>query len=305
MNSIKLVTPAKVNLSLEIGELRGDGYHDLNSLVVPVDVTDTLSVKITDTTGATKFRCDAPAIPTDDRNLVIRAVQEYRAETGFDKGVDIQLAKRIPVAAGLGGGSSDAAATLVALSRLDNSSLEAKELCKLGARIGSDVPLFIFVHLFGGPVKLSGMGEEVIAGPEISGWTFLLVNPGFAVSTAWAYKAFDTLLTKPGGSSNVRAPADGKVELFNHLEAVTFARFPGLVELRDALLDKGAVSALLAGSGATVFGIFEDRQLAENALDTLRRGDWSGVGVPAQDAQYDAEMNGLTGDMWWAIAHIF
>ncbi|WP_310599346.1 4-(cytidine 5'-diphospho)-2-C-methyl-D-erythritol kinase [Desulfobulbus sp.] len=269
--------PAKINLFLRITGRRPDGYHLLSTWMQKVDLCDTIELAVCG--EGIRFSCTGDGVPGDRDNLVYRAADLYlQAVRGRDGlpalGAAIELRKRIPVAAGLGGGSSDAAATLRAMNGLFGSALAPDELVGLGLRLGADVPFF----LADSPAALAtGIGEILRPVPSLQGYSVVLVNPGFPVSTRWAYQTF--ALTKKEDASNLANLQECVVEdvcwgdsgamiqpdapLVNDLETVTVARYPLLERLKGELLRHGAVQALMSGSGPTVFGLFADHHKAE------------------------------------------
>jgi 4-diphosphocytidyl-2-C-methyl-D-erythritol kinase len=268
---LSLFSPVKVNLYLRIVGRRPDGYHELESVMLPLDFGDTLTFERQ--ADGIFLTCDNPALPTDDRNLVVRAAKSL--STG--QGVRIALEKRAPLAAGIGGGSSNAAKTLIGLNTLWNLGLAASQLDKLAAALGSDVNFFLQESA----AICRGRGEAVEAIPCRLSATVLLVNPGFGISTPWAYGAWAkaaSRLTAPTPDVNLlrRALATDdlaalSVCLYNALESPSVGKFPILALLKQRLRSGGASGALMSGSGATVFGLFRDEMVARNCEDELRK----------------------------------
>jgi len=274
---VTVLAPAKINLFLRITGRRPDGYHLLSTWMQKVDLCDT--IELTADGEGVRFSCIGDGIPCDHNNLVHRAadlfLQAARGRTNAPvSGVVIQLTKRIPVAAGLGGGSSDAATTLRAMNGLFDGVLAPDELTRLGMRLGADVPFF----LADSPAALAtGIGEILQPVAPLRGYSVLLVNPGFPVSTRWVYQTF--ALTKKEGTSNLSnlqeyvaegvycgdsgAMISPDTPLVNDLETVTIARYPILERLKGELHHYGAVQAMMSGSGPTVFGLFADRDKAQ------------------------------------------
>ncbi len=276
---LALRAPAKINLYLRITGRRPDGYHTLDTLMQKVDLQD--EVVLRTAAGGVSLHCPGADLPEDGGNLVFRAAELFLATFGprCDRpspGVAITLSKHIPVAAGLGGGSSDAAATLAGLNTLFACHCTANELAELGLRLGADVPFF----LNDAPAAVAaGIGEVLRPAPPLAGHDVLLVNPGFPVSTRWAYQTF--ALTKKEEESNLARFKNGPegsggprtelpCDLHNDLEAVTMGRYPEIEQLKHALLARGATAALMSGSGPTVFGLFADHSVAERCLADLR-----------------------------------
>ncbi len=279
-----LRAPAKINLYLRIVGRRPDGYHTLDTLMHKVDLHDEIDLCLQP--QGIRLRCEDADLPEDRGNLVVRAAELFFATFGGRcrqprPGVAITLRKNIPIAAGLGGGSSDAAATLIGLNELLACGCTATELAALGLRLGADVPFFLDPTP---AAHASGVGEVLRPVPPLRGCCILLVNPGFPVSTRWAFQTF--ALTKAGEKSNLPrfnnvTEGEGGVlsaffgpmlpqTLCNDLEMVTVARFPEIEALKRELLGGGAVAALMSGSGPTVFGVFVDQAAAERCQADLR-----------------------------------
>ena len=269
-HSMRLLAPAKINLSLRITGRRQDGYHTLISRMQKVSLYDELTLEKT-ATGVELF-CPDGKSPEGRENLVFRAAElflEHIAALGHSFGVRLTLNKRIPVAAGLGGGSSDAAATLAGLNALSRAGLTRHELAVLGLRLGADVPFF----LGQAPAALAqGIGEVLSPAEPIGDYTVVLVNPGFAVSTRWVYQHFDlTSISRTDNLQNSRDKVGGLV-LVNDLEQVTLKRYPIIADMKKEILQRGATAALMSGSGPTVFGLFTDKEVAWRAARFFQLG---------------------------------
>ena len=273
--SVTVFAPAKINLVLRILERRPDGYHNLWSLMQIVKLEDELSISLSDTHSTITLRCDDPSLRTDPSNLVYRAAAAVLEHSGRVVGLDIVLAKRIPMGAGLGGGSSDAAATIIGLNRLLKLGWSREKMAHVGQALGSDVPFFFFAP----SATVGGRGEKV-ASVRINGsrWV-VLVNPGFSIETKWAYQQLSISRTGVRPLSDIHA-ALGKVselswdQVFqvaeNDFETAVFKTHPVLERIKQKLLAEGAEAALLSGSGATVFGVFRDERVARQAEVSLR-----------------------------------
>ncbi len=254
--------PAKVNLNLHILGKRSDGYHDLDTVMQKLDLADILTLCLLERPGI-KLNCQGSDLPEDDSNLVWRAAAAYLEKTELGKafGVSIILEKKIPIAAGLGGGSSDAAAVLTGLNQLFKKKLEEDELLSIGVALGADVPFFIVPHA---AVHATGIGDRMNRRDPLDKCSLLLVNPGFSVSTAWAYKNFT--LTRADKDSNLsdsrgnESLSGGDRPLYNDLETVTIAHYPVIRDIKRFMNDCGASDTLMTGSGPTVFGIFPDQE---------------------------------------------
>jgi 4-diphosphocytidyl-2-C-methyl-D-erythritol kinase len=267
---------AKINWTLDVLFRREDGYHELRTIYQTVSLHDEL--RISETSGAIEIACEDPRVPCDETNLAFKAALMLREVTGTSKGARIEIEKRIPVAAGLGGGSSNAAVTLLALIKLWQIAIDDGELIRIAASLGSDVPFF----LIGGTALGVGRGEEVYPIEEARCENLLLVNPGFAVSTRDAYGRLSRL-TSPEAASIIPftlLAAKGISELplvaRNDLEAPVLAAYPEIAEVKQRLLSLGARHALMSGSGATVFGVFDNSEMAGRAeLEVRKFGYWA------------------------------
>ncbi|MCI5221783.1 MAG: 4-(cytidine 5'-diphospho)-2-C-methyl-D-erythritol kinase [Candidatus Electrothrix sp. AR4] len=278
---IRMKAPAKINLYLKILGKRADGYHELETLMQKIALYDELELTLVDKSGVC-LRCLDADLPEDDGNIVVRAAQLFLAQTDKEgQGVCITLKKNIPVAAGLGGGSSDAAAVLNGLNQLLGTDCSVEELANMGVRLGADVPLFVYDFP---AVWATGIGEKLEPVVPLSNYLVLLVNPGIPVSTQWAYAAFSSAagknaLTAVGktfilsrsssGEDKFTMPLSGQGciqpdGLENDLESVTADRHRVIGELKKRLLAAGAAGAMMSGSGPTVFGLF-DRESEESA----------------------------------------
>lgn len=263
-------TPAKINLCLAVLGKRSDGYHEIEMLMQMVGLYD--EVCVSRTGPGISVECDAGGVPAGADNIAHRAAAEMLRLSGGGHGLTIRITKRIPVAAGLGGGSSDAAAVLTAADRLLGLGLGAAKLSQIGARLGMDVPFF-----FHGPTAVAhGRGEVLTTLPPLPKLRLLLVNPGFETSTAWVYHNLKLELTKKGGCNKIHTLTVGNIaeSLRNDLESVTQAAHPVIAEIKNELLANGARGVLMSGSGPTVFGIFETEDVRRKAGERLSRREW-------------------------------
>jgi 4-diphosphocytidyl-2-C-methyl-D-erythritol kinase len=269
-SAITVFAPAKINLVLRILDRRTDGFHNLWSLMQTVSLEDELVIRINREHTDIRLRCDASALSADHTNLVYRAAEAVLRRCGRRIGVEVVLAKRIPMGAGLGGGSSDAAATIVGLDRVLNLGWSAADMAQVGQALGSDVPFFFFAP----SAVVTGRGEQVhpVRVPG-SRWV-VLVNPGFSVETKWAYQELSSSRTRVRPLSDLHAALGRESGVSweqvleaaeNDFEVPVFRAHPGLLEIKRALMAQGAEAALLSGSGATVFGIFRDEGEARQA----------------------------------------
>ncbi len=263
-------SPAKVNLILKVLRKRGDGYHDIFSVMQPVSLYDLISIEVKTGDGIT-VECCAPGVPSDSSNLAYRAAGLFIEKTGIRRRVEIKIDKNIPAGAGLGGGSSNAATVLMGLNEILDAGLSEQSLMESGAALGSDVPFF----MLGGPALAMGTGV-VLRRIPLPRYQYILINPGFKVSTAWAYSNLD--LTKKAEDNNLIYSEDsiGDIErlkgcLVNDLERVTLPEHPELSAIKNALLENGAAGALMSGSGPTVFGVYRDGAGADAAFVALEK----------------------------------
>ena len=273
MKRITVKAPAKVNTLLRVVGRRENGYHDLEMVMVPLSLCD--EIALSEIPSGIELVVDGAQDEgmAAEKNLAWRAARGLLDATGAEKGVRIELTKRIPVAAGLGGGSSDAAATIKGLNELWGLDLPVDKLCDIGCRLGADVPFFCHAS----PAYVEGIGDRVSVYDSFPNLAFLLINPGFAVSTPWVYQQWDLQLTQDTPGATVRPLfqvfSDVIASLHNDLERVTIPAHPEIDIIKAALTDVGASGVLMSGSGPTVFGIFEDgaaRDEASRRLDNTR-----------------------------------
>ena len=263
--SVRLPAFAKINLRLHVLGKRPDGYHELRTVFQAISLHDTLTLSLVSSTRVSLETNDA-TLPSGPENLVCRALEAIRAELGFRGGVEARLEKRIPVARGLGGGSSDAASALIGALRLTKKKMPLARLMEIAASLGADVPFF----LFGGRAVAVNRGDEIYPLPDAPKRSILVVSPGgIGVSTKDAYQWVSQELTNRPKPPNIwgfcalcwsRSGA-----LSNDFEKPVFDRHPRLGEIRAALLKRGAADAALAGSGSAVFGVFQNPAQARRA----------------------------------------
>ena len=266
----------KVNLLLTVLGRRRDGFHELETLLHPVAWCDELAFE--PVPNGITLSCNEKSLPTDSRNLVFRAAEQFFAAAKIPGGVKIHLEKKIPLAAGLGGGSGNAAITLLALNELFGKRIAAEKLFEIAASLGSDVPFF----LQGKPALAAGRGEKIQPlenFPALAGKAFLLVHPGFGISTPWAYQnlaRFPAALNGQSGRAQklVSLLQTGRLPpsaaFYNSLEAPAFEKFPILKLFQEFLLARGALAALMSGSGSTTFAICENMAAAESLAEKFK-----------------------------------
>lgn len=270
-SAVSVPAPAKVNLILRILDRRPDGFHNLWSVMQTVRLEDEVLIRLNARGDDIKLQCESQALTTDHTNLVYRAAAAVRQRSKQMVGLDITLIKRIPMGAGLGGGSSDAAATILGLNHILNLGWSAADMVDVGQALGSDVPFFFFAP----SAVVSGRGEHVGA-IEVTGsrWV-VLINPGFSIDTKWAYQQLSKTRSQVRPLSDKHAALDqnGKVPweqvlslAENDFEAPVFQSHPQLREIKTELLKAEAEVALLSGSGATVFGVFPTEEKAKQAV---------------------------------------
>ena len=262
---MQVLAPAKINLSLKILSRREDGFHEIETLIAPVSIHEEIKIERKKSGQGIDFRCDNPSVPRGEDNLVVRAAKSFFDATKLTPAVLIDLKKRIPHGAGLGGGSSDAAATLLALNRLFETNLTREELAKLGSEIGSDVPFFIFESA----ATCRGRGELVTPVQLPAQLSILLLKPDFVVATAWAYSRWHDSREIPGVTYTAQEFA-GQT-FVNDLERPVFEKFVFLAQLKMWLLKQPEVgAALMSGSGSTIFAVLRDGQEAEAIAERTR-----------------------------------
>ncbi len=282
--SITIKAPAKVNLVLRVLGQQPNGYHDLFMIMERLSLAD----EITLAEIPSGIELEQAGGPADsgmiaENNLAYRAAKAFIKATGEQRGVKIHLNKQIPIAAGLGGGSSDAAAVLKGLNQLWKKYLTPYDLSAIAVKLGADVPFFCFE----GPAIAEGVGEKITVLPNLPKLYLILINPGFSVSTPWVYQQYDRLfLNKTKGlelTANAkdasRRPLFTKYQdvaagLDNDLEMATVKSYPEILEIKEFLLSKGAAGALMSGSGPTVFGIFNSAAERDKVLDVIPKQNW-------------------------------
>jgi 4-diphosphocytidyl-2-C-methyl-D-erythritol kinase len=284
MPGLTIKAPGKINLHLRVKERHSDGYHGLESIFLALDFGDLLRFSLLDRAGAAEIR-GLESLPREE-NAVFRALTLFRAETGFDRGLRVDLEKRIPLGGGMGGGSSDAAFTLLALNEISGAALSASRLEAMAGKLGSDTPFF----LTGGAAWVSGRGELIEPLPLPADLPVVLVNPGFPSGTAEAFRLLDAL--REGAAPTRGDPPPARELLVKALEGPprdwpffndflpVLSAGPGRIYpgLLDRLKTLGADFAGLSGAGSTCFGVFTEAEKAEKAAETLRR-DWPFVQV--------------------------
>ena len=267
---------AKVNLCLEVHHRRDDGFHEVSTRIARISLADEISITPSES-GEFEFTCSEPSIPSDNTNLVVRAAEVFSQRTGTDTPVQIHLEKHIPAGAGLGGGSSDAATTLVGLNNLFSTNLDLPTLQEMAASLGSDVPFF----LDGTVADCCGRGERVSPVQFPFELPIVLLKPEFEVSSGWAYSKWQDAEPVPGYCYVPQITPWGTFE--NHLEKPVFSKYMILGEIKTWFLNQPEVhTALMSGSGATVFAVLNDPFSGDNlvtrAKEVFGESIWSHVG---------------------------
>ncbi len=264
---LQIQSPAKINLFLQVTGKRPDGYHTLNSLMCCIGLYDTLRLSIN--APGHSVSCSDPRVPDDETNLAFRAADLFYRKLNMESGVSIRIDKQIPVAAGLGGGSSNAAAVLLGLNRFFDFPLSTDDLSSLGLSLGADVPFFIRHR----PATVTGIGERIEPYQGLPPLKVLLIYPGFGVSTAEIFKNVNLGLTKHEKKISLfpfnNKAFDIRQHVCNDLEAVAIAKYPEICVAKDVLIRQNADAVLMSGSGSTVFGLFFDPQEARRSRDRI------------------------------------
>lgn len=270
MRVFQTSAPAKINVYLRITGRREDGYHLLDSLMIPISLSDDITVQIEDGPPSISLTCDDPTLPADDTNLAYRAAALLSREARIVSPIKITLHKRIPAGAGLGGGSSDAAAVLKSMNTLLTLGLSEKQLCQYGVQLGADVPFFIGCR----PARVEGIGEILTPVPPLPHRWIVLVAPPLGVSTPWAYRRFDEL--QPGAQSTTflfntnTSEWPTPAQLVNDLEQAVLPAYPSITKIKSTLMALGAEGTLMSGSGSSVFGLFREQTTATAATTALQ-----------------------------------
>ena len=274
---LKKKSPCKVNLILNILGKRADGFHELETVMQPVNVCDEM---IFERAGAgLQLTCSNPELPCDSKNLVHRAATAFLAAAKIPDGVKIHLQKNLPLAGGIGGGSANAAVTFSALNELFGSPLPLEKLHELAAALGSDVPFFLYDK----PALATGRGEKVLTlenFPALKGKALFLVHPGFGISTPWSYQNLARFPKDqngtPGRAEKLVAALQAsdwnaiRENIYNSLEAPAFEKFPVLQLYREFLRENGALVSLMSGSGSTTFAIAENLAAADALAEKFK-----------------------------------
>ncbi len=273
MNQVKIKAMAKVNLGLDVLGRRENGYHDVKMVMQTVDLYDELTVKKEEGDGIC-ITSNVGELPLNEDNLIYKAAKLLFEKAGKEYGVSIHLDKNIPIAAGMAGGSTDAAATLLALNELFGFGLNKEELAEVGVKIGADVPYCIY----GGTYLSEGIGEVLTKLPDAPDCYIVIAKPPIGVSTKYVYENLhiETVTEHPDMDAMVDAIRKSSLQgvtdtMGNVLETVTVKKYPEIEQMKQCLLNNDAENALMSGSGPTVFGIFTEKETAERALKELEK----------------------------------
>jgi len=276
MDQITVKARAKINLSLDVLKKREDGYHEIRMIMQLIELHDIISIKAIP--RGIQVITNKPWLPGDRRNIAYRAAEFLISRYGIDSGVRISIKKNIPVSAGLAGGSADAAAVLKGINELFNLHLSEEEMLKAGTSLGADVPYCIK----GGTVLAEGIGERLTELERLRTLNLVLVKPRVSVSTKWVYENLDLAEIKDRPDIDGIAEAIGRDDIDflcsnmkNVLETVTARKYGVIGEIKRLLIELGAKGSMMSGSGPTVFGIFLDKQSAQNAFNFLKSKNWS------------------------------
>lgn len=272
MEELIIEAYGKVNLALDVIRKRNDGYHDINTIMQQIDLKDIVTIK--DREKGIKIECNNPEVPVDSSNLVYTAWEKMKEKAKIDRGVHIIIEKNIPVASGLAGGSTDAAAVLKGLNKLWKLNFSKKELMDIGVSIGADVPYCIM----GGTALAEGIGEKLKILKSFSNKLILLANPGISVSTAHVYDSLrlDKIEKSPDMDMLVQAVENDDIytlakNMGNILEQVTVEEFSQIKTIKEDMIRYGALGSLMSGSGPTVFGLFDDEKKLVKCKEYLEK----------------------------------
>ena len=275
---MKIRAPAKINLTLRVVGKRADGYHLLDTVMVPVSLYDEIEIHPIRRSASGRsgpaaliaVRCNHPQVPLGRDNIAYRAAELLMRKANIRRPVAIRIRKKIPVGAGLGGGSTDAAAVLVGLNRMWKLRLSVRQLERRALQLGADVPFFIRAK----PARARGIGEKLRLLPKLRRRWLVLIYPGFPVATAWVFGNLPLKLTKVSVNTSIATPLESldKLDklLINDLERVAVRRYPEIGRVKSMLSLAGAAGVLMSGSGSSVFGVFQSKRLAEQAFRRMR-----------------------------------
>ncbi len=277
---------SKINLHLQVLYKRPDGYHEIETIFYRVPLNDQLHISTKPGRGLT-ILCSQPKVPLDSSNTIAKAYRLLCHHLGEEPGIEVMVQKKVPIGGGLGGGSANAAAFLLAINKLLKLKLPRTTLMDMGRKVGADVPFFLLEK----PAALAkGVGQDLTPLKAGLRGILLLTLPPFGVSAAWAYSHLSFPLTPPSTDINILAPFVERGEIrelgsraFNHLEDPVFSRYPLLESVKRGLQERGAAMVLLSGSGSTLFGIFDDIQKAQEGAFWMSKMGWGTIQVLLKD----------------------
>lgn len=272
MKNISVKALAKINLGLDVVRKREDGYHEVRMVMQTIHLFDRLEIT-RNTSGKITMSTNLPFLPTNENNLVYKAAQLLKDEYQIKDGIDVKLHKHIPVAAGMAGGSTDGAAVLYGINRIFDLGLSKEDLMKRGVKLGADVPYCIMR----GTALAEGIGEELTALPPMVKCPVLIAKPAISVSTKFVYENLKlNEQTKHPDIDRLVADIKAKnlqaiaADMGNVLETVTIPNYPVIAQIKEHMMEHGAVNSMMSGSGPTVFGLFEDEDTAAEAYEAMR-----------------------------------
>ena len=274
MNRIKKLAYAKINLGLDVLGKREDGYHELRMIMQTIGIADEIIIEKTNETGKIELKINKSDLPADESNLVWKAAKLMTDTYSLSGGLKIDLKKNIPMAAGLAGGSTDAAAIFNGLNELFELGVSKEELCRLGVKIGADVPYCII----GGTALAEGIGEKLTSLPELPDACLLVMKPDFGVSTKYVYETLDSkeITDHPDIDGQIAAIKEHDLKktvalMGNVLETVTIERYPEIQQIKEDMLSLHSFGSMMSGSGSTVFGFFPEEKLAREARAVMEK----------------------------------
>lgn len=267
----KIKAPAKINLTLDVLRKRDDGYHEVSMIMQTIDLYDDVIVKKQE--KGVSLKTNLKFLPTDDNNIAVKAAKLFFSESKIDAGASIEIFKRIPISAGLAGGSTNAAAVLIALNELYSTNYTKEDLCKMGKKLGADVPYCIM----GGTMLAEGIGEKLTRLKKLPQCYYVLCKPPFSVSTPYVYSQIKTekIVKRPDTKGVLKAIENSNYSeishrLYNVMEEVTAKEHREINEIQKILIDNGANGAIMSGSGPSTFGLFDNEDNAKEAYNVLK-----------------------------------
>lgn len=275
MKEVRLKARAKINISLDVVRKREDGYHDLSMIMQTINLYDKVNIRIGSKKSAPiVLKTNLSFLPTDEKNLVYRVIEYMKLTYDIKENIFVDLYKLIPIAAGLAGGSADAAATIKAMNKLFNLGLSQEDMIAIGKRFGADIPYCII----GGTVLAEGIGDQMTLLEPFPECYIVIAKPNISVSTAFVYGnlKLNDVKDRPNNKMLIEAINNGELNtisnnLCNVLEEVTINEYPIITDIKKMMLEYGALGALMSGSGSAVFGIFDRKDIAARATNLLKK----------------------------------